>query len=100
MGRLRGGVDHRGDVLAVTGEHIGKRALAADVGIDVTVAGQILSRLRRAGAVDAAHVVVDADDVETLLGESSARLGADQSSRTRNQRNAHPKTRGIFVFMI
>jgi len=54
VGRLGGGVDHHRDVPAVTGEHIGKRALAADVGIDVTAAGQILSRLRRAGAVDAA----------------------------------------------
>src|SRR6185437_15763068 len=38
---------------------------------------------------DAPHIVVDTDDVETVGGEESYRLGADQSGSSRHYGNTH-----------
>src|SRR5207302_1395911 len=74
-----------------------------DVGVDVAIA--IAQAALEALALVAggrflaeealAHVVVDADDVQTLLGEVAGRLRADQPGRSSN----HCDTHGLFSLL-
>src|SRR6516225_3146988 len=47
----------------------------------------------------AAHVVVDADDVQPLVGEEPGGLGSDQTSRTSNYSNGH-STRLVILVLL
>ena len=78
--RLGRGVDHERDVAAVAREQPVHGVGVADVGVDVAVAAARRARAaaRRQAVLPsspkkyAAHVVVDADDVEALAGEEDA----------------------------
>ena len=97
VARLTGGVDHDGDVRAVLLEDLGQPFAVADVDVEVGVrvaelAGQPQQAPRGRSVLAeevAAHVVVDADDVEAQAGEMADRLGADQSRRAGDQCDRH-----------
>jgi hypothetical protein len=85
VGRLRRGVDDGGDRARVPREGRHHRVGVADVARDVRVPGPEIALKpeaavgrRRAGAEElAAHVVVDADDVQALRGETAGGFGPD-----------------------
>ena len=97
MGGLGGGMDDDGDILAIALEDLGHRIAVANVGIEMDVvldrplellAMPLSARLRP--EEHAPHVIVDAGDIEALVGEEADRLAADQPRRAGNNRNAHP----------
>ena len=93
MRRLGGGVDDGHDIVGVAGEQALHRHGVTNVGIDVAVAPDVgletpaVGRRAGGGAEEGlAHVVVDADHVEALVGEQAHGFGADQPRRPGNHR--------------
>ena len=82
-------------VAAVTGEDLADGGGVADVDGVVGVAGLAVEPIdlpARAGLraeEGAAHVVVDAGDVQAVLEEQSCRFGTDKAARTRYDHYGH-----------
>ena len=85
-------MDHHGDVACVFAEGRVHGRGVADVGVDMGIAALAAERLdlpAGAGLLAeelAAHVVIDADDLQTSLSKHPCGLGANQ---TGNDRHAH-----------
>ena len=88
MRRLRSGVHNRVDLPAVLFEQLIDRNDIADVDVVVLVTANVLDQLItnfpgrgfRSEKLRA-HVVVDPDDVRTVLGKMFDRFGTDQTGR-------------------
>src|SRR5262245_35648461 len=85
-----------GDVAVVGCEYLTRGIVVANVRVNVPVMRQcslqILTRPARACIVAKkmpTHVIVDADNSQTLAGELTHGLRADQTRRTCNDGNAH-----------
>src|SRR6267142_2792163 len=99
MRGLCGGVNNRDHACAISLEKIRHRALIADVHVIVPISLEpgleALPVPGRAGLLPeklAAHVVVDADDFQPLVGKEPRSLRADQTRRTRDYGNSHSPT--------
>ena len=89
-------MDDQRDVAAIGFEDVGHCFCGADVEVVMPVAADLAFQLQPvpAGAgvaaeKDAAHVIVDADDVNPLRGEAPDGVAADQTRRSRDNRHRH-----------
>ncbi len=99
VGRLRGRVDHQLDRVGVLGEHALDGIAIADV--DRQRAKRVgVAREQRVGDARGrgvgpeqlrAHVVLEADHLESELDEASDRLRADQPARAGDDRRGHAR---------